>query len=497
MKTKEYIKKQGFNPFLPQDEYIPDGEPHVFGNRVFLYGSHDAEGGRRFCERDYTVYSAPVDDLSCWTCHGISYKKSQDPRSQADRLVDLYAPDCVRGNDGRYYLYYSAMGPNVKNFGPLSVAVSKKPDGPFDYLGDIRWPDGTPMTMFLTNDPAVLNDNGRIWLYYGWGLGRDFRSKLFAPVLNYAQKKIFDRSISEIKATKPSIMSCAVVELESDMFTVKSRPKSVLDSKTTADKKSELYHHPFYEAASIRKFGDLYYLLYSSGVNCELAYATSKFPDRNFQYRGVIISNSDLGYQGNRQSMAAGGTIHGGIECINGEYYVFYHRCTHNTNFSRQACAERIECLPDGTIRQVEMTTQGLYGQPLSAKGIYPAVLCCNLFNRRTRTVAGNGRGNDAPNITHKDGERFITAINKGTTIGFKYFDFRCVHGITITVRGGRGTISVSTVPGGAAQASIALDRSTEWKTCTAPLHIKDTVHALYFVYTGSEKIDFLQFEIL
>ena len=33
--------KQVFNPYLPAGEYIPDGEPHVFGNRVYVYGSHD------------------------------------------------------------------------------------------------------------------------------------------------------------------------------------------------------------------------------------------------------------------------------------------------------------------------------------------------------------------------------------------------------------------------------------------------------------------------
>ena len=29
------------NPILPLTEYVPDGEPHVFGSRVYLYGSHD------------------------------------------------------------------------------------------------------------------------------------------------------------------------------------------------------------------------------------------------------------------------------------------------------------------------------------------------------------------------------------------------------------------------------------------------------------------------
>ena len=29
------MKKQAVNPFLPSYEYIPDGEPYVFGDRVF------------------------------------------------------------------------------------------------------------------------------------------------------------------------------------------------------------------------------------------------------------------------------------------------------------------------------------------------------------------------------------------------------------------------------------------------------------------------------
>ena len=70
------------NPFLPLTEYVPDGEPHVFGDRVYLYGSHDEPSGKRFCTRDYTVWSAPVRDLSRWTCHGVTYRKAQDPRSK-------------------------------------------------------------------------------------------------------------------------------------------------------------------------------------------------------------------------------------------------------------------------------------------------------------------------------------------------------------------------------------------------------------------------------
>ena len=52
------MKKQVYNPFLPIYECVPDGEPHVFGDRVYLYGSHDKEGGETFCMLDYTTYSA-------------------------------------------------------------------------------------------------------------------------------------------------------------------------------------------------------------------------------------------------------------------------------------------------------------------------------------------------------------------------------------------------------------------------------------------------------
>lgn len=64
------MKQQVYNPYLPLYECIPDGEPHVFGDRVYIYGSHDKEGGETFCMLDYTTYSAPVTDLSDWRCEG-------------------------------------------------------------------------------------------------------------------------------------------------------------------------------------------------------------------------------------------------------------------------------------------------------------------------------------------------------------------------------------------------------------------------------------------
>ena len=51
-------KKQAFNPYLPSWEFVPDGEPHVFDGRVYIYGSHDFYNGDVFCMGDYVCWSA-------------------------------------------------------------------------------------------------------------------------------------------------------------------------------------------------------------------------------------------------------------------------------------------------------------------------------------------------------------------------------------------------------------------------------------------------------
>ena len=414
------------NPLLPLNEYVPDAEPRVFDDRVFLYGSHDKAGSDRFCVQDYVVYSAPVSDLRKFRYEGISYRKDQDPRSEKGKLVDYYAPDCIKGNDGRYYLYYFASGPNVAPFGPISVAVSFSPAGPFEYLHDICYKDGRPVLAYLTNDPTAINDDGHIRLYYGWGLGRDFSSKFFGPLYRFVLSRLCHRDLKTIKSTKPSILSCAYCELEEDMYTVKGDVKAVLDSKSTAQKGTPLFDHPFYEAPSIRKIGRWYYLVYSSNENNELAYAKSLYPDHGFEFGGVIISNSDLGYKGNRKPKFPAGTIHGGIADLGGRYAIFYHRCTNDTDFSRQAMAEWIKIDENGHIEQVGITTSGLTG-PIKADGEFAFARCCYLYNKRKK----DKRGQRAI-VTELNGKLVVTRVGKGTVIGFKYFDLAGITSVSI-----------------------------------------------------------------
>ena len=509
------MKKQVFNPFLPLYEYIPDGEPHVFGDRIYLFGSHDKEGGKEYCELDYAFYSAPLHDLSDWRCEGISYSSKQDP-DYTESQKYMYAPDVVRGNDGRYYLYY-ALQTALANSQPISVAVCDTPAGKYTFYGHVRNPDGSPLTRFLMSDPALINDKGVIRLYYGWSLSttlgkahpaddsqvpEEFKKlQAFDPreIMIRTQMMLFRKSREEILNEPQGIMGANMATLADDMLTVTKDPVRIIPGEYEA-KGTSFEGHAFYEASSMRKIGDTYYFIYSSELSSELCYATSPHPDRDFVFRGTIISNGDEGYQGrkpeDRLNMTANN--HGSIECINGKWYVFYHRQTHNSTYSRQACAEPIVIENDGSIPQVELTSCGLNGGPLVPEGEYPAVIACNITNGRMPHATNRIVNADIPFVTHEvnpaDSQtgRYITNIKTGTVIGFKYFAFNKPVTLTVKLRGkGGGVFEVSA--GSNIVGSIPVSSSENWKDYSVPIDTAGT-KALCFVWKGEGPIDFLSF---
>ena len=287
------------NPFLPLDVYIPDGEPHVFGNRVYLFGSHDKENGDTYCMLDYEFWSAPVDDLSNWSCPGVSYSAKQDP-DYGDELKYMYAPDVVRGNDGRFYLYYCMAGQKGQGgYGQkISVAVCDTPDGKYEYYGFVRNPDGSPMKKYVTFDPAAINDNGTIRLYYGTWYPFHEYGRILDPIFHLVESCMFSKSAREIRSYKDGIMGANHVELADDMLTIKSEPRHIMPTKVRG---TSFEKHPFFEGSSIRKINGIYYFIYSSLHGHELCYATSEYPDRDFVFRGVIVSGGDVGYHGRRE----------------------------------------------------------------------------------------------------------------------------------------------------------------------------------------------------
>jgi len=469
-------KKQGFNPYLPSWEYIPDAEPYVFDGRVYIYGSHDRFNGYVYCLNDYVCWSAPVDDLTDWRYEGVIYRKTDDPLNP-DGSMCLYAPDVTVGPDGRYYLYYVLDKVPV-----VSVAVCDKPAGKYEFYGYVHYPDGTRLGEREGDqpqfDPGVLTEGDRTYLYTG-----------FCP-----------RGDKSRKGPMATVLG-------PDMLTIVEEPVFIAPSEPYS-KGSGFEGHEFFEAPSIRKRGDTYYFIFSSVVFHELCYATSKYPTKGFTYRGVIVSNSDLGidtYKPADKPMFYGGNNHGSIVEINGQWYIFYHRHTNGTNFSRQACLEPITFREDGSIIQAEMTSCGPNGGPLAGRGEYPTYIACNLFCSEESVYTdwtASWMNNQFPKITQdgKDGDEeigYIANMKDSATAGFKYFDCRGVKRIKTKTRGyARGVFEVRTKWDGPVLGTIPIEFSNIWKEYSADIAIPDGVHALYFTYKGHGSAHFGSFTL-
>ncbi|MBP5343233.1 family 43 glycosylhydrolase [bacterium] len=466
-----------FNPYLPSYEYIPDGEPHVFDGRVYIYGSHDKFNGKYFCMNDYISYSAPVDDLSNWRYEGVIWRKKDDMRYTPLLLKQLYAPDVVKGKDGRYYLYYFKGSQGV-----IGVAVCDTPAGKYEYYGHVKYPDGTVLGRnhekdFHQFDPGVFrDDDGKIYLYTGFAPKGPNPFTRFRPV------------------NSNGAMGC---ELEDDMLTVKL-PLAHIAKSQHHSSGTGYEGHEFFEASSMRKFNGKYYFIYSSVLGHELCYAIGDSPLGEFKYGGTLVSIGDVGISSKPLNYL--GNTHGSVECINGKYYVFYHRQTNRHCHSRQACAEEIALNPDGTFTQAEVTSCGLNGGPLEAKGTYEARIACHLFSKdgvkfyTAKTPAGNHpyftqTGEDR----EENGDQYIANFCDGATCGFKYFNFDSNKSITVSVRGkANGEMIVKDSLDGNVVSTIKIDvDSQDYQDFTSELNIKDGKQALYFTYNGTGKLDF------
>ena len=359
------------NPYLPNWEYIPDGEPRVFGDRLYVYGSHDKAGSDSFCDYVLKCWSAPLSNLNSWTCHGDIFRTRATRDYPADTdwtntdgrdNQQLFAPDVVE-KDGKYYLYaYIVNSPGV-------VAVSDRPEGPFKMISRYKYtiPDSVCCDGWFIDPGVLVDDDGRVYIYCG------FERSFMAEVNPENMYEILDGTL--VEHFIPNEVTEAGGFDETDKI--------------------------FFEAASPRKIGDVYYMIYSPKRGSRLAYATSDSPTGPFTYRGYLVDNGvDF----------LGGNNHGSLVNVNGQWYVFYHRMTNNSVMSRRGCVERVEFLPDGTIPPVEMTSLG-FEESLNPYEITPADIAC---------VIKGGAWVAEKNVF----DRCITNIKDGAVIGYKYYDF-------------------------------------------------------------------------
>ena len=418
------------NPIVPPGTFMADPEAHVWEDgKLYVYGSRD-ESDDYWCSYAYDVLV--TEDLAHWSVveNTFASKGIYDQVRDHDKL--LFAPDCSYKN-GTYYLYYCSPGKPYTE----GVATSRSPYGPFTR--------GVPIAGAYAIDPAVLvDDDGQA--YYYWGQQYIRAAKL-----------------------KPNMMEIDTVTL--------TRPLDQAGTKA------------FHEGASIRKIGEWYYLVFADesrrGRPTCLGYAMSKDPMGPFEYKGIIIDNygADPNIWNN----------HGSIAKFGDQWYVFYHRSTRNSKKFRKACIEPITINKDGTIDEVEMTTQGA-GKPLPATGVLDAARACQLSGD---LFIGSLPSANLPT-------EGLTNISSGDYATYKYlsFDKKLSKFRVKTLNAKPGTIELRLdQPDGQLIGTCSINRQqdkTAFSISECPIDKVSGTHALYLVFRGEQdqlmEVDWFQF---
>jgi len=418
------------NPISPPGVYIADPAAHVWTDgRLYVYGSLDITTDY-YCSHRHHVLS--TDNMLDWTLHRdvFASKGENDQVPYSDSL--LYAPDCLY-RDGTYYLYYTLASPEQTE----GVAISDSPSGPFV--------DGRDIDLHGINqiDPAVfIDDDGTA--YYIWG---QFTAKM-------------------------ARLNPNMVEIDET---------TIQDSVLTEE------DHFFHEGGYIVKRSGTYYFIYAhmgrAGRATCIAYATSDAPMGPYEYGGVIIDND--------HSDPAVWNNHGSIAEFDGQWYVFYHRSTHGSVMMRKACVEPIEFNPDGSITEVEMTSQGA-GPPLDATSKIYAERACLLYgNVRIEAIASD---NEA-----------LVQVYPDDAACFKYINFeKGVSEVSIRVKPGIAPSKINLTLDRPWKPSVctidvpARNQSEEWIILKAPVSNTSGVRELWLKFSGEGEdlfdVDWLQF---
>jgi hypothetical protein len=275
---------------------MADPAVHVFNGKLFIYPSHDWESdipendnGDHFNMQDYHVFS--MEDANGEVKdHGVVLDVKNIP--WAGRQLW----DCdVACKNGKYYMYFPLKDKN--DIFRIGVAISDKPEGPFK-------PQDNPMKGSYSIDPAVFEDGGKHYMYFGglWG----------GQLQRYRYNKALESAVLP-QGGEPAL--CArVARLSDDMLDFAEEPRDlvILDEKgkplTAGDTKRR-----FFEASWMHKYNGKYYFSYSTGDTHLLCYATGDNPYGPFTYQGVILTP------------VVGWTTHHAIVEYKGKWYLFHH----------------------------------------------------------------------------------------------------------------------------------------------------------------------------
>lgn len=261
----------------------------------------------------------------------------------------LYAPDAWY-DEGQYYLYYDT--PDGKNH----VAVADSPIGPFKDGVHIEGPKQIDPTIFIDDDGQA---------YFFWGQ-----------------------------------FSAKGAKMNPDLKT--------LDWSTHVDSLVTEQEHFFHEGSFVFKRGKYYYFTYADISQnkrpTSIGYAMSTSPLGPYEYKGLIVNNAGCDPETWNN--------HGSIVQFGDQWYVLYHRSTHASKMMRKACIEPITFNDDGTINEVEMTSQGAAGPFDAFRCIDAAKACWMSGNVRIRLSEDNPEWEE------------LGGIHNGDIAAWKYIDF-------------------------------------------------------------------------
>lgn len=296
----------GQNPLFT-DAFTADPTALVVGNTVYVYVGHDAaSAGGWFNMSEWLCYS--TTDMKTWKAHGPvlaakDFVGANSNSSWASQVVE---------KDGKYY-FYVTLDRKEGHF--ITVAVGDSPAGPFKealpgkpLVTDAMTTDSSRVNSDI--DPTVLiDDDGTPWL--AWGNG-----------------------------------DCYMVKLKKNMVET--------DGPIT-----KVPFRNYSEGPWLFKRGNLYYNIYAAdapGVQAEqMGYSTAEKITGSWTYRGLLTGAAKYGF-----------TIHTAVIEFKKQWYFFYHDGSNTLNGEpggdtrRMVCAEYLYFNPDGTIKPIKLTPEGI-----------------------------------------------------------------------------------------------------------------------------------------
>lgn len=293
---------QAANPIFT-DVFTADPAALVHKGKVYLYAGHDeAKDNTKFFEmHDWLVWSSA--DMVNWQAHGPLLKAKDFKWAQRD----AWASQVIEKN-GKFYWYVTARHDETKPGYAIGVAVGDSPLGPFK---DARG------TALITNDmttdtkqdwddidPSVItDDDGQSYLF--WGNTKPRYAKLKANM----------------------------VELDGPIHSIAGLPE-------------------FTEAIWVHKYKHNYYLSFAMGFPEKIGYAMSKSITGPWEYQGIL-----------NEVAGNSATNHQSIIEFNNKHYFIYHTGAGRPDggqFRRSVSIDELFYNPDGTIKRVVMSSEGV-----------------------------------------------------------------------------------------------------------------------------------------